>query len=116
MMKYKIGSIIVDSSLIALVDPCQVLSEQNYESVIIKKFEERNAQFQKRFAGVLISTPLGDGEYPVYVIENEDGLVEKLVIEFNTTIESAIWEERCTRYISKINWCSFVKNVFGEVE
>ena len=115
-MKYKIGSIIVDSSLIALVDPCLVLSKENYEKLIEENYEIKESLFKKQFAGVLIDTPLGDGEYPVYVIKNEDGMVEKLVIEFDTKAKWAYIQECRTVYISEIKWRSFVKNVFGEVE
>ncbi len=90
----KIGECGVDSGQIILVDPCYVLPQEgeaegyNY-SKLTKRWEKGDWKehcFEEVFSGVagtgvVVSSGIGDGCYPVYVKMVEDEVMGKRVAE-----------------------------------
>jgi len=72
----EIGKVWVDSGQIVIVDPCKVLTQSEYKkNIVINKPIE--------FKGGLVTTGWGgDGNFPVYVKKNDNGLVTEMKIVF----------------------------------
>ena len=101
-MKKLIGRFAVDSSQAMIGDPCY-LDEWKYWDQEVDKFEEHNnrvgeygylgacnATLTKGYgelgggSSVVFNTGWGDGVYPVYAEIDENGIVEKITVNFLT--------------------------------
>jgi hypothetical protein len=99
----KIGCFGVDAGLVLICDPCYIYSNdkegglsedfpKTWEEFLEKFVEDRDSNALSFKAGhlglgVLSSTGYGDGYYPVYAEYDEDGVIERLVIDFNSWCE-----------------------------
>ncbi len=83
-----IGFVSVDSGLLLFADPCRVLTESEYERIVINNYTNREEITRDEFSGVMVDSPVGDGHFPVYAIKDDDGNVVRLVIEFDRKMET----------------------------
>ncbi len=83
-----IGFVSVDSGLLLFADPCHVLTESEYERIVIHNYTNKEEIARDEFSGVIVHSPVGDGHFPVYAIKDNDGNVVRLVIEFDREMET----------------------------
>ena len=95
-MRYRVGFIGVDAGLCWVGDPCYVLGKDAGHGVKTwKEFCDKHDKAVKKSEfgwkaceplgdgiGFAISTGIGDGEYPVYIETDRDGIVKKIIIDF----------------------------------
>ena len=74
----EIGKVWVDSGQIAIADPCFLLSNEEYLNTFVNRPQEVQPHEFKR--GVVNSGWGGDGNFPVLVKKNSDGLVLEMRI------------------------------------
>lgn len=86
--KKLIGHISVDSGLVWVGDPCYAMREVGkknsgmvYEEVIHKLRNYFINEFPDG-TGICISTPNGDGTYPVYAIISDKEIPKQIIIDF----------------------------------
>lgn len=93
--RVKIGSVAVESGLVSMGDPCYLLTDKRYNT-LIKKLEDTD--YQKDVTGQIKATICagrhkteigvafggfgGDGEYPVYGEYDMDDNLIRATIEF----------------------------------
>lgn len=90
MRRRRIGWVGVDSGQLFIVDPCYLSSwrhgdypaddDNSYHRVTSFMLEHNYGEVER---GVVVSEFGGDGAFPVYAIENDDGLVVKVEIVFD---------------------------------
>ena len=85
-----IGFVSVDSGLLLFADPCHVLTESEYDRIVINNYTNKEEIARNEFFGVMVNSPVGDGHFPVYAIKDDDGNVVRLVIEFDREKESVV--------------------------
>lgn len=78
-----IGHSDVDSGQIAIVDPCYVMSEKDYDELLNEDMSDGTREIIHGFAsGMVVSSGHGDGTYPVYVKKDKDGTILEAKIVF----------------------------------
>ena len=100
----QIGTVLVDSGQLMLVDPCYLVGEHN------KRFEQKDYDVLSQqedgnvwpgqvvnHRAVKTSTGYGDGEYPVFATYNNEGIVSSIEVKFDIE-EQDDEEEICS-------WC-----------
>lgn len=97
-MTRKIGYVFVDSGAIWVGDPCYVMGKDASHGVNEWSDFCSKINFDAygpddvlgEGVGFHIPTPFGDGSYPVFIDENEDGVVE-ITILFQNEEENDDW-------------------------
>ena len=72
----QIGTVAVDSGQVMIIDPCRVLDDKEYDDNIVhgKPVEFKN--------GIINAGWGGDGNFPIFVKKNKNGLVTEMKIVF----------------------------------
>lgn len=83
----EIGKVWVDSGQILIADPCYALSKDDYTKLVLIRPYEKQPHELKR--GVINSGWGGDGNFPVFVKKNSQGLVMEMKIVFHVPVEKA---------------------------
>jgi hypothetical protein len=93
----EVGRVTVDSGLVHLGDPLFLTPDelnenpyQNWEEISEKAFQEaKNGAYlhKNRHLGMIITDFGGDGDYPVYVEEDETGFVKRVIIDFSGEVD-----------------------------
>jgi len=73
----EIGKVWVDSGQIAIADPCYLLSRKEYQETFVKNYQKQPHEFKR---GVVTNGWGGDGNFPVLVKKNKDGLITEMRI------------------------------------
>ena len=92
----QIGTIGVDAGLCWIGDPCYILHKEEPAGEIGKSWKEfcdmidhdsRHTQFNYRKGhpglGVCVQTGYGDGTYPVFAEFNSDGVLARVIVDFD---------------------------------
>ena len=77
----EIGRVGVDSGQLMIIDPCFLLSRREYLNTFVGRPQEVQPHEFKR--GIVASGWGGDGNFPVFVKKNKDGLVLEMKVVFN---------------------------------
>jgi hypothetical protein len=86
----KVGEIGVDAGLCWVGDPCYCVTPDCTShpaktwGEFCKKIKARDCDrgFKQWDSGVSVSSGYGDGEYPVYIKRNDDGLIAEVKVVF----------------------------------
>lgn len=91
----QIGTVFVDAGIVMVGDPCYTLPDDgSHRDETVRDWSkfcgEMDAQdygtHQKPFpvkeVGIVVQSGYGDGEYPVFIEQNNEGRVKRLVVEF----------------------------------
>ena len=81
----KVGVVSVDSGQIILSDTCYL---NNHKGICCKKPTQLNHIDGRPGSGVCITGFGGDGNYPVYVIKDKNGIVKEVKIIFRVENEN----------------------------
>ncbi len=77
----KIGNVSVDSAQIIICDPCYVEYGLDYKAICEEDGQHLLSGIMG--TGVKISTPNGDGVFPVYVETDDMGKPRKLIVDLS---------------------------------
>jgi len=101
MKREKIGKVLVDSGLLMIIDPCYIIDagwtkdvvpingkffhSQKYLNMVDKMSPIRgdNKQNLEIDGGLVSTTFIGDGTYPVYYNKDEKGDVKEIIISLD---------------------------------
>lgn len=88
----KIGSIFVDAGIVMIGDPCYTLPDDASDRTeTIKNWDlfcnklddgDVNFPFANKGTGIVVSSGYGDGEYPVYIERDGNGVIASLTVKF----------------------------------
>ena len=102
--RFFVGSVGVDSGQIFITDPCyikhskELYDESKWQEFCDARFPNRTTKpAVEMMGGVCTSTNFGDGEYPVYVTLDADGIPKKIEVIF-TRMTSDRDEEKEIEY------------------
>jgi hypothetical protein len=91
--KKLIGTVFVDAGIVMVADPCYTLPDDgtnrtdvatDWPTFIDRLYtgDKMNHEPLGRGIGIVVPSGSGDGEYPVYVVENDQGGVVQLIVDF----------------------------------
>lgn len=86
----QIGEIGVDAGIVWIGDPCYIIHQKpdkEFGKDWLGFVDKLDGQVTKFRLGLCVSTPDGDGTFPVFVERDDRGRVSKIIIDFDSRDE-----------------------------
>lgn len=94
----KIGETGVDSGQLVIIDPCHIMGEKEYDTMIANRFQGNRCDPTQYKDGVILNTANGDGTYEVFAKKAKDGSIYELKISLCNTPQK---EKEFCEFITK---------------